>query len=556
MFQNNKILVVIPARGGSKGIPRKNIRLLGDKPLISYAIDMAKASEYVDDVVVSTEDTDIALIAEKFGASVVRRSPDLAGDRIPVDPVVFDATVQKEKIAFDEYDIVITIQPTSPLLKTETLDRAIEKFQSFDIDTVISVVDDRNLRWGFNESDNRYYPRYSERLNSQYLPQEYKETGSLFATRRGFITPNSRMGNNVDLIEISAEESINIGSYEDWWVAEHYLNKKRIALIVDAYDEIGTSHISRCISMAYKLLSNELLFFLDESHQLGIDIVKSFNFPFKVYDGEDELFKYLDEYNPQIVINDVLDTSREYVAKQKERGYFVINFEDLGLGTLEADIVFDVFCEHDGESENVCSGHKFYILKDEFYYQPTKMVSPDVSNVLITLGENDSNRITEKVLDGVLASGYAGRVDVLLGLGYPNKSEIIEKYELKNNVQIYNTVKNISDFMLKADIIFTSAGRSMYEVCSVGTPCICICRTEREQTHSFGFPNNGFINMGLGENLSVDEISNQFRLLWQDFEQRQNMSQLMKNIDLKHGFDNIWSIVEERYWSSKFEENH
>ena len=127
---------------------------------------------------------------------------------------------------------------------------------------------------------------------------------------------------------------------------------------------------------------------------------------------------------------------------------------------------------------------------------------------------------------------------------------------MKNNVQIYNRVENISDFMLRADIIFTSAGRSMYEVCSVGTPCICICRTERELTHSFGFPNNGFINMGLGENVSVEEITTQFKLLWQDFDMRQNMSQLMKNIDLKHGFDNIWSIVEERYWASKFEENH
>ena len=556
MFQNNKILVVIPARGGSKGIPRKNIRLLGDKPLISYAIDIAKSSEYVDDVVVSTEDTDIALIAEKFGASVVRRSPDLAGDMIPIDPVVFDATVQKEKLAFDEYDIVITIQPTSPLLKTETLDKAIEKFESFDVDTVISVVDDRHLSWGYSEAERRYFPLYSERLNQQYLPPEYKETGSFFATRRGFITPNSRMGNNVDLIQISSEESINIESYEDWWVAEHYLNKKRIALIVDAYDEIGTSHVSRCISMAYKLLSNELIFFIDESHHLAIDIVKSFNFPFRLYDGEDELFKSLEDYNPQIVINDICDTSAEYVAQLKARGYFVINFEDLGLGAREADMVFDVFGEHGEESVNVFSGHKFYILKDEFYYQPTKIVSPEVSNVIITLGENDSNKITEKVLDGVLASGYAGRIDVLLGLGYPDKSEIMEKYELKNNVQIYNRVENISDFMLRADIIFTSAGRSMYEVCSVGTPCICICRTERELTHSFGFPNNGFINMGLGENVSVEEITTQFKLLWQDFDMRQNMSQLMKNIDLKHGFDNIWSIVEERYWASKFEENH
>ena len=114
MFNNNKILVVIPARGGSKGIPRKNIRLLDHKPLISYSIDIAKSSAYVDDVVVSTDDSEIALLSEKFGASVIRRSPELAGDDVPLDPVVYEAMVQKEKLTFDEYDLVITIQPTSP----------------------------------------------------------------------------------------------------------------------------------------------------------------------------------------------------------------------------------------------------------------------------------------------------------------------------------------------------------------------------------------------------------------------------------------------------------
>ena len=133
MFNNNKILVVIPARGDSKRIHRKNVRLLADKPLIAHAIDIAKYSKYVDDIVVSSEDPEIVHIAEKFGAGIVRRSPNLAGDRIPLDPVILDATVQKEKQAFDEYDIVITIQATSPLLKSETLDRAIEKFDNYNI---------------------------------------------------------------------------------------------------------------------------------------------------------------------------------------------------------------------------------------------------------------------------------------------------------------------------------------------------------------------------------------------------------------------------------------
>ncbi|WP_407421003.1 cytidylyltransferase domain-containing protein [Methanobrevibacter sp.] len=556
MFNNNKILVVIPARGGSKRILRKNIRLLADKPLISYAINIAKSSKYVDDVVVSTEDAETLAIAEKFGASVIRRTPDLAGDKIPIDPVVYDATVQKEKLAFDEYDIVVTLQPTSPLLKSETLDKAIERFENFNIDTVISVIGDKHLSWGYNEEENRYFPLYSQRLNQQYLPKEYIETGGIFATRRGFLTPNSRMGNNIDLIEISQEESIDIASYEDWWVAERYLNKKKIAMIVNADKDIGTGPISRCISLASRLLSDDVLFLLDENHKLGIDIVKSFNFPFKLYDGENELFELLGKFNPQIVVNDIFETTKEYVNRQKEMGFFVINFEDIGSGSEEADVVFDSLYEHDGSFGNVFSGYQYYVLRDEFYFQPTKIVGPDVNNVLLAFGGNDENNLTERVLEAVSASGYAGRIDVILPLNYPKKAEFIEKYESNNNVQIFKNVRNISEFMLRADLVFSSAGRKMYEICSVGTPCICLCQNGREQTHDFGSHKHGFINMGLAETVSNEDITNQFKIVWQDFDLRQNMSLLMKSIDLKHGFENIWSVVEQKYWARQFEQSH
>ena len=102
MFENNKILVVIPARGYSKNIPRKNLRLLGEKPLIYYSIDIAKSSKYVDDVVVSTEDSEIASIVEKYGTSVVKRPVELATDETLLDTVIYDAMLQKEKQAFDE----------------------------------------------------------------------------------------------------------------------------------------------------------------------------------------------------------------------------------------------------------------------------------------------------------------------------------------------------------------------------------------------------------------------------------------------------------------------
>ena len=556
MFNNNKILVVIPARGDSKRILRKNIRLLADKPLIAHAIGIAKSSKYVDDVVVSSEDFEIIQIAEKFGASIVRRSPNLAGDRIPLDPVILDATVQKEKQAFDEYDIVITIQPTSPLLKSETLDKAIEKFDNYNIDTVISVTGEKHFNWMFNESENRYYPLFSERVNQDYLPTEFIETGGFFATRRHFLTPNSRMGNNVDLMEISREESINIVSYEDWWVAERYLNKKKIALIVNASDEIGISRMDRCIALASRLLSDNVLFLLDENHQMGIDMVNKFNCPYRVYDGEDELFDLLKRFNPHIVINDVSDTSKDYINRQKQLGFFVINFEDVGTGSEDADLVFDVLYEHDGGFGNIFIGYKYYLLRDEFYFQPKKVVNPNVDTVLIAFGGDDSNNLTERTLESVLGSGYAGRIDVILPFNYSKKEQILQKYEMSHNVQIYHRVNNISDFMLRADIVFSSAGRKMYEICSVGTPCICICQNGREQTHAFGSPKNGFINMGLAEFLSNEDITNQFKILWQDFELRQTMNAMMKSIDLKHGFENIWSVVEQKYWAKEFKQRY
>ena len=551
MFNNNKILVVIPARGGSKGIPRKNIRLLNNKPLISYSINIARSSEYVDDVVVTTDDSEIALLSEKFGASVIRRSEELAGDELPLDPVIYDAMVQKEKLAFDEYDIVITLQPTSPLLKTSTLDRAIEKFEDFAVDSVLSVVDDRHLSWGYDEANERYFPNYIERKNRQYLPKDFRETGAILATRRNFVHEDSRLGTNLQLIEVSREESVDIDNYEDWWVAENYLQKKRVAIIVNAYDEIGTGHVYRCLSIASKLVFHDVIFLLDEQHQLGIDIVDNYNYPYKIYDGEDELLNILRQYSPQLVINDILNTTREYVTLLKNEGYFVVNFEDLGTGTEVADVVFDALYEHEIGENNVFTGHKYYILRDEFYFQPQKIITADVNNILITFGGTDPNNFTEKVIDSILSTSYQGRINVILGLGYDGLERLIEKYEPNQAIQIYKNVLDISEFMFQADIIFTSSGRTMYEVCSLGVPTICLCQNERELTHVFANSTNGFINMGLGENVERQAIIDEFVNLVNNFDLRVEMNQKMLNVDLKDGFENIWSIIREEY--RKFE---
>ncbi len=564
MYKNNKILVVIPARGGSKGIPRKNIRLLGKKPLIAHTIEMVLQSKYVDELVVTTDDNEIKFIAEKFKSNTIKRDGELAEDNVPLDPVIYDATIKQEKRTNEKYDIVITVQPTSPLLKTKTLDLAIETLieseksenKKEQYDTILSVVDDRHLSWGYNEKENKYYPLYEKRVNRQYLPKAYKETGSIFASKRKFITENSRLGNNIGLIEISKQESIDIDNYEDWWVAEKILNKKKILIKTDANHKIGTGHIFRGLSIASKLINHEVIFLLDESQPLGIDIVSNNNYPFITHNSKKDKKDILDkinEYNPDIIINDILNTNSKYIKSLKDKNYFIINFEDLGGGIKYANIVFDALYEHKIPLKNLYSGHKYYILKDEFNYQDPKVITKEVNNILLTFGGSDPNNFTEKTLEAILESNYNNKIEIILGLGYLNKKEIQEKFKNNNKITIYENVKNMSEHMHNADLIFTSAGRTMYEIASLGVPCVCLCQNERELSHIFGNVENGFINLGLGQNITKKEIKKQIDDLITNYPLRLEMNKRMLSIDLKHGFENIMNLVKKEYkqWENK-----
>lgn len=547
MYDNKQVIVIIPARGGSKAIPKKNIRFLGDKPLVAHVINSVKKSKYVDKILVSTDDAKIQFIAQKYGVSVSFRSSELAGDDVPLDPVIYDAVTREEKKLMDEFDLVFTIQPTSPLLKASTLDQAIEKLVSEDLDTIISVVDSRALRWGVNEENGSFYPLYEERLNRQYMPKVFEETGAILGTKRKFIKEDSRIGENIGVIEVSREESVDIDNYEDWWVAEKLLNKKRILLKTDSTDIIGTGHIFRCISLASKLTNHDVVFLLDEKKPIGIELVSKENYPIITHNGDKDLMEKILEFNPDIVVNDILDTDVDYMGQLKDLGYFIINFEDIGPGTQYANLVFDALYENESNIPNVYSGPDYYMLRGEFYYHSFKYVQEEVNEVLLTFGGTDPNNLTEKTLEAIIDSGFDKSITVILGIGYKDKTGIKNRYENNINVRILENVKNMSDYMAAADLIFTSAGRTMYEVASLAVPCVCICQNEREMTHSFGVRGNGFINMGLGENLQKEDITNTFLEIIDDYSLRLQLSEAMKLVDLKHGYENIMNVLRINY---------
>jgi CMP-N-acetylneuraminic acid synthetase/spore coat polysaccharide biosynthesis predicted glycosyltransferase SpsG len=541
-----RLLTIIPARGGSKGIPRKNVRLMVGKPLISYSIENALNSVYNPDVVVSTDDDEIARISSSYGARVITRPENLATDIVTLDPVIFHAMNEMEKEHNVQYDIVITMQPTSPLLKRETLDAAIEHFMKNDFDTVLSGINKPHLSW--TEKEGRIVPAYEKRLNRQYLPKNLMETGAFFISKREFVQEHSRFGSNVSVYEISENEAIDIDTPQDWWIAEKELSKKNIIIRVEGYSEIGLGHIYRGLLLAYNLIDHNVKFVLSEKSDLGIKKIEASHFPYSVIQSENDILSLIKDFKCDILVNDMLDTDEEYVHRCKTTGVRVVNFEDLGQGARLADAVINDLYEKKNEQNNYFWGSEYYCIRDEFLLAKPSEFRESVEEVLVIFGGTDPCNLTKRLFD-VIQNIDDGKIHYtfILGMGYTRSDELIEKSKLHNlNVDIIQDVKLMTEYMGQADIAISSQGRTMLELASMGVPTILMAQNKREQHHEFGYLQNGFINLGLGSEVEDDTIKQTLLWLINSPQIRKQMKDQMKKKDLKKGIDRVKSIILDR----------
>jgi len=539
-----KIVAIIPARGGSKGIPRKNVRFIGGQPLIVHSIQNALKSQYVTDVVVTTDDDEIAHISEMAGAKTIRREDKLAGDKVTLDPVINHAVDELERYEKVKYDYVITMQPTSPLLSSKSLDSAIEKTLNTDYDTVISVVDNRHLTW--TKEGDAFFPNYEERKNRQELTPNFMETGGFVISKRENISDNNRFGNKIDLYELPVREAVDIDTEMDWWVAEKLLSRKRVILRVDGYKKIGTGHIYRTLLLANRMIDHELLFVCDERYSLGKTIIEKNNYNVVSFADEAGLISLVDKWKPDIIINDILDTSREYVDLLKEKGLFVCNFEDMGEGARNANLVINALYEEKYPLQNHYWGSEYFCLREEFFMVNKKEVGEGVSEVLVTFGGTDSHNYTERIIKILSQLNWTElkTITVIAGMGYERGDEL--KSLLSNSdvkINLLNNVKNISKYMQRADLIFTSAGRTVYEIASIGTPSIVLAQNNRELRHTFASSKNGFVNLELGYEVSDKEISDTTLEMVNNYDLRKQCSNLMKEKDLRSGIENVLNLI-------------
>jgi len=202
------ILGVTPARGGSKGVPRKNIRSICGKPLIVWTIEAAQASRLLSQYVVSTEDTEIAQVARQYGAKVSDRPKDLATDEATT------LSVLQHLLQQISADIVVLLQATSPVRQADLIDRCIKQFLDAGADSLATGFICKYVEYGKNE------------LRRQEVPGFFYDDGNVYVMKADLVRQGDRFGKRIESVVIDREQSVEIDDEFDFWLAEQILQRR------------------------------------------------------------------------------------------------------------------------------------------------------------------------------------------------------------------------------------------------------------------------------------------------------------------------------------------
>jgi len=222
-----EIVCIIPARGGSKGLPRKNIRRIAGLPLIAHSILQAKQAFSINRVYVSTDDPEIASVAQSYGADVISRPSEIAGDTASSESALLDAVATIEKMG-PAPQLVVFLQCTSPLRKSSDIDRAIQQLCDENADSLLSVSPSHRFLWekaGGSAKSINY--DYANRKRRQELPEQFVENGSIYVFKPWVLKQcNNRLGGKISLYCMKDEENFEIDSLLDFEIVEFLLSRR------------------------------------------------------------------------------------------------------------------------------------------------------------------------------------------------------------------------------------------------------------------------------------------------------------------------------------------
>jgi CMP-N-acetylneuraminic acid synthetase/spore coat polysaccharide biosynthesis predicted glycosyltransferase SpsG len=509
--------LVIPARGGSRGVPRKNLRMLLGNPLISYSIRTALDATIAERVVVITDDDEIEEVARHFGAQVIREGAAASGGST-LDELMLRHLPDLYARGADPEDVLLVCQPTCPLLKPERITEAMQKFAQ-GAGSVITVKDDRHLQWGLDAAGN---PRalYEARVNRQLLPAQFRESGAIIGSRiRDLEARGTRIVEPIELVELPEDEALDIDTFADLVVAEHWLTRLSVLIRADAGPLMGMGHVYRALALAQELARHDVLLVTSSHLPLGAEFFAEHPFEHVAVSDDYDFLRIMRNRNTDLVVLDVLDTPAQLIEDIRACcDARVVSFEDFGPGAALTDLVVnDLYSNTAVDDARQLAGVQSAILAPSFESLTRQTeLSERVDEVLVLFGGTDPAGLAPKALRALEAIGYQGHVTLVRGLG----AQPIDIDAFQLDLDLRQNVKNMPQLMAAADLALSSAGRTLTELATIGVPTICMAQNSKELGHSHAGPEFGVEMLGLGASVADARLELAIRELIDSAERR------------------------------------
>lgn len=497
-----KRCIVIPAIKKNAVIPDQLIKKMAGITLMERALNTARAVLGGEHIIVVTDSQEISLLCERAGVGF-RYNKDFHVGGLDI---VHALRHVLEELA-QSYENLVIYRASCPLLTWVDIDDAWHHFMAQDADSLVTVKSVRQRIW---EHSNGTLGTLDALLDDGASSLLYMESKALIILKGSTLAAKT-MGRTIPYF--LNDRALEINSYQDWWICERLLMRRHVVFVVAGYPAIGMGHIYRALMLAHEISEHRITFVCTRESELAVTSITTRDHKTVMQQGDDLAAEVLAQ-NPDLVINDILNTDTAYMSKLKNAGLRIVNFEDEGSGALLADYVINALYEEKLHDPRFCYGPRFFCLRDEFAGAARNDFRPQVSTVLVTFGGTDTTDFTRRTLDIIepLCRTQGINIRVVTGPGYAHSAALDAHIKALGNplVEFTNTTNVMSRMMEGADLAICSAGRTVYELAHMRVPALVVAHHQREAQHSFARAHNGFAYLGIMNKLRDTKLRTVF----------------------------------------------
>ena len=488
--------IIIPAIKKNAVIPDQLVKKLAGVTLIQRAINTAKKLAADENIYVVTDSEEISLICTRNNVAFHYEQPLRLNTPNILKELKFFIELQAER-----YDNILIYRASAPLVDHNDIKAGYDLFIDKQADILVTLRKQEQCIWRKTNGSPEHL------ICSENIEPILIEIKSLLILKASAINGNPER-NRVIPYYLN-EKAIEINGYQDWWICEKLLKQKRILFVTAGYPKIGMGHIYRALTLAHEITDHHIRFLCTKESELAAKRIAEKDYDTVLQTGD--LAEDVLGLKPDLVVNDILDTTTGYIRRLNSEGVKVVNFEDIGPGAKEADLVVNALYPHTDQTPgNHLCGPDYFCLRDEFAEVKKHQFHKQVRSLLITFGGTDPNNFTLRTIQTLYDRCLRHQIFIYLvtGPGYLHKAELenhLRKLD-KSTFEYIHQTGVMSAIMEKADIAVSSAGRTVYELAHMRIPSVIMSHHEREDSHTFARQENGFEYIGVMNPFDSDRL--------------------------------------------------